>query len=547
MNVLRSALLVGGMTMVSVALLVVFLLRSNRGVGEDGTYQVWGNFRDVTGIAEGTKVTIAGFPVGQVVSVKLEGEVVRVTLRVKDEIALYTGTRDPETGALINAASLSRVSSSLLGDYYLEFKPGATGARLRDGDQIPQVTTASAIDRVVSKMEGAADVIPVIDKIAKDIQKITANAAAVFGNDEGAARFDELSQQLVATSRNLNDTSAWLRARLKDGTLARGGALDKGIEGFAKTAAQTAITMKKFDTFMTGATGSAKRSLANVELVTDNMRKALAGTDKGEVKTVFKDLADALQKAKDSLKRLDKVVADVEKVSGKIASGEGTVGRLIHDDKLITDMEAAVGGVGQLVDRVNRLETGIDLRGAYYGGLSSRSDERFRSQLGLRIQPTKDKYYFAAISGDIYNLRTQRLVNTQSSVNGGPTTTTDEAIRETDGGFKFGFQYARRWGPLVVRGGLIEQTAGFGMDLYAAHDRVRWENDFFRFTDEDIPRFRSTLLWRFLDFAYLQIGGDDIFSPSRADLFAGVGLTFTDNDLLLLFTAAPSVNVINAD
>ena len=145
MKELRATVLVGLLAVMSGGLVILGVLNSNRGLGASGdTYAVNAMFDDATGIAAGTKVTIAGYPVGEVDNVQLQGAVVRVTLRLRNGVQLYAGTRASKDAELRNAATLTRLQASLLGDYYLELTPGASGKELVAGDQVPIVVTTTA-------------------------------------------------------------------------------------------------------------------------------------------------------------------------------------------------------------------------------------------------------------------------------------------------------------------------------------------------------------------------------------------------------------------
>lgn len=540
MKELRATVLVGLLAVVSVALVIFGVLNSNRGVGaEEDTYRVFAVFDDVTGVASGTKVTIAGFPVGQVERVVLRGTEVHVELRLRNDVVLYGG-RKREDGRLVNAAMVTRVQASLLGDYYLELKPGADGKKLEAGDTVPIVITATAIEATLARLETAADVIPKIDQIAGDIAKITANAAKVFGADDGAKRFDEIAENLVATSRNLVATTESVKSRFAEGSLAPGGDLDKSIAGlreFTRQANSLAVLARGG---VDRGTASALRSLDNVEDITKSVRNMIGRNEKG-VENAMGTMTSTLRKVEETLGRIDRVVANLELVTEKTAKGEGAIGRLLTSDKLVREAEAMVADTRSFVSRFVNLQSGIDFQTNRYAKLPNTDAEAWRSQLTLRLQPSKEKYYLVTISSDIVPLTQRRGVNTASTLDGGPTSILDETIRETNDVVKVGFQYVRRWGPVALRGGVIESRAGFGADLFAFSDRLQTSVDVFALTDPR-PRVRAAILLRFVSWAYVQVGGDMLLTPDR-DVFFGAGLAFTDNDLLLLFASAPSVQM----
>ncbi|MEY3011958.1 MAG: hypothetical protein RIT45_693 [Pseudomonadota bacterium] len=540
MKELRATVLVGLLAIVSIALVVFGVLNSNRGVGgEEETFRVNAVFDDVTGVASGTKVTIAGFPVGQVDKVALRGTEVHVDIRLRKDVVLYAG-RKREDGKLVNAAMVTRVQASLLGDYYLELKPGAEGKQLGPGDTIPIVVTATAIEATLARLETAANVIPKIDQIAGDVARITANAAKVFGSDDGAKRFDEIADNLVQTSRNLVSTTDSVKARFAEGTLAPGGDLDKTIvslRDFSRSAnSLLAVTRGGVDR----GTASALRSLDNVEDITKSVRNMIGRNEKG-VENAMGTMTSTLRKVEETLARIDRVVENLEAVTAKTRKGEGAIGRLLTSDKLVREAEAMVSETRSFVSRFVNLQSGIDFQTNRYAKLPDTDAEAWRSQLTLRLQPSKEKYYLVTISSDIVPLTQRRGVNTASTVNGGTTSILDETIRETNDVVKFGFQYVRRWGPVALRGGVIESRAGFGADLFAFSDRLQASVDVFALTDPR-PRLRAAVLLRFVSWAYVQVGGDMLLTPER-DVFVGAGLAFTDNDLLLLFASAPAVQM----
>lgn len=540
MKELRATVLVGLLAVMSVGLVILGVLNSNRGLGASGdTYQVTAIFDDATGIATGTKVTIAGYPVGEVDRVQLKGAVVRVTLRLRKGVQLYGGTRASEDEELRNAATLTRLQASLLGDYYLELTPGASGKQLEAGDLVPIVVTTTAIQATLDRLETAAKIIPKIDSIAGDIAKVTANAAKVFGGAEGANRFDEMSKNLVKTSGDLARATKTLRKRLEKGPLAAGGELDAtvvGMKTFTDAANQFAARANRS---MDVATASAMRSLGNVEQVTRSVRE-IVGRNKTGVEDTVGNLRSTLTKLEDTLGRLDRTLGTIEQVASKTAEGQGTVGRLLTDDTLVREAEGAMTKANELMRRYTASETGIDFRTAYYAGFAGqKTDASWRSQLSLRIQPSKEKYYLLHVSSDIYNQPLGRVV--VSSTDGQTASTLQEQVVESNDNVKFGFQYVRRWGPLALRGGVIESVAGLGVDLFVLDDRVTLGTDLFRLTADEGPRLRTTLLWYFMPWAYVQFGGDDLLVSDRRDMFFGVGMSFTDNDLMLLFLGAPSV------
>ncbi len=544
MKHLRATLAVGLLAVAGILLVMFGVWRSNRGIGTGSdTYRLVAMFDDITGITGGTKVTIAGYTVGQVDEIKLIGTRVRVVIRIKRTVVAYAGLRDPATNELRNAAALTRVQASFLGDFYLELAPGAAGRVLKEGDTIPRVITATGLQATLAKMEDITAIVPKIDKIVTDVSKITNNAAQVFGGEKGAARFDELAANLVKSSENLSETTHELRERLVHGALAPGGDLDKGLHGFADTMVKVNTILDRTDALVAHDGGMITRTLENAESVTRSIRDLLGRNQEG-VDTAVGTVSATLKKLQDTLTHVDGVISNLQAATKDAAEGKGTVGRLLHDDKLIKGAERMMDDAGGLLARYARLETSIDYRFAVYS--QQRHDPSslsWQSHMSLRLSPTPDKFVQATITSDNLGKVTKltRVTTTQVGKSGAPPVS--EQFTETTSDWKIGIVYGRRFSFLTLRGGLIESTAGAGVDVHLFNDRITVSGDIFRFTDAPMPRLRLLLLWEFWHHVYAWAGGDELLYPStRADIFGGIGLSFTDNDLRILFAAAPSIS-----
>lgn len=547
----RATLLVGLLVLASFAAVIVGVMHSNRGVGTgDDTYQLKAWFDDVTGVAPGTKITVAGFVVGQVESVQLQGGRVEVHVRLRRFVKAYTGVRGGEDNQILNGAVLQRLQASLLGDYYLELAPGAQGRILKEGDEIQCVITATALQSTMLKLESASAIVPKIDKIASDVSKITANAAKVLGSEGGEQKFEEIANNLVTASKNLSDTTKALQDRLSTGVFAKEGDLDKGLREFALLAARSNAIVDQASGLLSRGGSSAERSLGNVEEITASIRDLVGrnttGVDStfGTVSTTLKKLQETLSHVDVMVAKMEKVVANIDGVAQNVADGKGNIGRLLKDETLIRTSEGIVTETKGLLERYTRLETGIDYRLATYARGQTNPDAlKWQSHLSLRFQLREDKYVMATLTSDNLGKVTHLTRVTSTAAGNAQASKLTEDFTETSPDFKIGVQYAKRFGPLTLRGGLMESSAGGGIDLHALEDRITFSGDLFRFRDAPLPRLRVGVTWEFLKHVYAWVGGDELLYPStRADIFGGVGLSFTDNDLKILFAAAPSVS-----
>lgn len=76
------------------------------------TYALFARFRDASGLPVGSRVVIAGLPLGEVTSLEIDGHAALVRFTVKAHVQVWSN------------AIVSKKPSSELGDYYLELDPG---------------------------------------------------------------------------------------------------------------------------------------------------------------------------------------------------------------------------------------------------------------------------------------------------------------------------------------------------------------------------------------------------------------------------------------
>jgi len=232
---------------------------------------------------------------------------------------------------------------------------------------------------------------------------------------------------------------------------------------------------------------------------------------------------------------------NIRAVTEEIRGGKGNVGSLVYDDRLYASLlssaqrteEAAlklnlalenvnnlavnadrvVSDAGVIVDKAAGLGVQVDAQSRY--ALLSAS---FRGGASLRLEPrSRDRWY---------------RVGVNSAPDG------QDPLLDVE--------LARRWGPLTFRGGLLENTAGLGLDLQP----LGWlgiSGEIFDFNAESLPNLRGTVtLYPFFDPAsdkpwnwlYLQ-GGVDAALDARRDYFFGAGLRFADEEVRGLVGLVP--------
>ena len=106
----------------------VYSMLGGAKVGAPKGYMVHGYIKDATGLANHSRVNIAGIPVGQIERISLENGKARVDVRMHGDVKLF------------ESASLGKKSASILGESAIVLTPGFEGERvLVDGDEVRSI------------------------------------------------------------------------------------------------------------------------------------------------------------------------------------------------------------------------------------------------------------------------------------------------------------------------------------------------------------------------------------------------------------------------
>jgi phospholipid/cholesterol/gamma-HCH transport system substrate-binding protein len=451
-----------------------------------GGYTVYARMRDASGVAKLSQVRVAGIAVGNVTSVKLDHDRARIDISVSPDIKLYED------------AAISKVASSLLGEYYLAIAPGTEGrSELKDGDRISNVIEAQTTD----------DIMRQVSDISKDVKQVTQALAATIGTDQGREDIKTTLKNLAEVTEALNQTVRENRESIKS--------ILSNVESITNKGAP-----------------EVEKILENVRVTTNEVRSLMAASDagkpqsEGQVRQIIEKVNRASEKLETTLKNLDTV-------TGRLDRGEGTLGRLSKDDHLINEVEGVADDIGDFVGGLSRIQTIVTMR-TDYQFLSS----TVKSYLELRIQPREDKYYLIEVVNDPRGLTHFEQVDVDTTNTNDPPHYR-EVRTVTANSLRFSLQFAQSFGPFTGRFGIKESTGGVGLDTLLLDNRFEIRQDLFGFGEVVLPRWRVSLGYEFVNRAWLLGGVDDILSGSRRDYFVGMQLRFNDEDLKSVLPFAP--------
>ncbi len=272
------------------------------------------------------------------------------------------------------------------------------------------------------------------------------------------------------------------------------------------------------------------RILLNIERVSGDLAQM---TDDNRVKigdvmtrlqSVSRNLDQYINEA--SLSRLDASLRNIEDITEKINRGEGTVGRLINDDSTIQEINTAITSINTFLGGFASMETSIDFHSEYFT-----TSDMTKSYLGVKLQPGLDRYYQVQIIDDPRGV-SGRVV-TETSIDGGPLTSREETTTYSNR-VKFSVLFAKNFYDLTLKGGIIQNSGGLGVDYHFFNRRLRLSLELF---DLEAPYLRSFARYNILQGIYLIGGVDDAFAQQGpANTFIGGGIFITNDDLKTLAT-----------
>ncbi|MDR1929268.1 MAG: MlaD family protein [Treponema sp.] len=275
--------------------------------------------------------------------------------------------------------------------------------------------------------------------------------------------------------------------------------------------------------------------LESVALITAQTEMLLSANS-GEIDASFTDIHLALE--------------NIRQITGEIAGGRGNVGQMIYDDRLyaailstveqtektVDKLEVVIEDAGEVVKRAAGMGIQIDSN-VDYGFLLN----QVRAGASLRLEPASaDRWYRIGVNGAPNGVTTRTVTTTTAGTTASPGTTTSYTdTSETKYSFSVDAEIARRWGMLTLRGGLLESTAGFGVDFTPLR-QVSVSGELFNFGRSGAyPNLTGTVTfypffnpdadkpWNWL---YLQGGVYDALNSTR-DVFIGGGLRFADREV----------------
>jgi phospholipid/cholesterol/gamma-HCH transport system substrate-binding protein len=460
-------------------------------------FTVYVYFRDTAGLDEKTKVKIAGVDAGAIEKIELKEGVAKLTLSVRKDVVLYSD------------AVASIKATGLLGDKYLEINIGERQPQLKNGDAIPNVIELIDIDDILRKLS----------KVSENISILAVSLNETFGSEESKNALKETVLNLGNITSNLNGTIVANDRNLRnvlDNIKNLTASLSEVVD---KNKGPLSATISNFQDF------SGKLKTDGPELIA-NLNKAT------------RDLKEMIDENKSAVKS---TVSSLNNIAQQVDKGEGTLGKLVKDDKLYDSINKAAEGLDRTIGAIDRFKTFITFQADY---LTEPNDAK--GYFYVTLQPKPDKYYILGVVGDpLGSVSTKKTKTTNST----GTTTVKKDVTEQE--IEFTAQIAKRFSDsesfknTALRIGLTESTFGAGADYFFNKDKAKASVDIWDFSNDEEgsknPHVKVGVDYYLFRNVFVTAGADNVLNKKWRGGYAGVGVRFEDEDFKYLFGNLPRI------
>jgi phospholipid/cholesterol/gamma-HCH transport system substrate-binding protein len=182
-----------------------------------------------------------------------------------------------------------------------------------------------------------------------------------------------------------------------------------------------------------------------------------------------------------------------------------------------------------MLDVSSKLQTSVDFHSEYLAG-----QDLWKSYIGLKVQPGLDRYYLIQVIDDPTGVRTR--TKTQSTSTPGTDLTVDET-KTSYNRMKLTLLFAKNFYDFTVRGGMIENSGGVGVDYRFFRNRLQFTTEAFQFSKLNL---RTSLTYHIVKGVYVTGGIFDALNKNDGySNYIGAGLSFTNDDMKYLMTRMP--------
>jgi len=380
-------------------------------------------------------------------------------------------------------STVALAQESLLGGKYINILPGSSKNFLQQGDVLKRQKRNVSLDEMGTEISLAAE------ELKQFIHELRQTL-----NNQSRDQLKETFSNLAKLTRDLKEVVE----RNKE-----------NIDNLIKNINSAAVEFGNMSSKFSNSADTINSNLPNIMKKLNNILVSFDGVGK-TLNEKLPILADKFETIED---QLDGVIKENRKplnsalksVDGFFKKGQGTI------DKL----DSYLNSVTQ-----SRLDLGMDF---FYMANDANTRGVFRAD----YMPSFGRHYMI----DVVSLPDYSEIDKNGKF--------PAEIDHSKSKFYVSAQIGKRYRNFMVRGGLIESTAGFGLDYYLYHDRLKLTIESFDFgAVNDLrgkdPHLRAMARLRFLKHIDGYVGADNILNKDAFNVMFGMGVSFEDDRIKYL-------------
>jgi phospholipid/cholesterol/gamma-HCH transport system substrate-binding protein len=472
---------------VFLGLLSLFILsmqvNSFSNFGKKG-YTVYAYINDATGLEKNAKIKLRGVDIGYLEDKKLYNQEVKLKLFIEKNIKI------PKNSIV----SLSQ--DSMLGGKYIEIIPSNSNEFLTAGESIKKYKKIASFNEAVDSINAAAQEFKTfmkklnngVDKNAiSNLQQILANLKT------GTKYFKEI---LAENRNNLKETISGAKQMIAT--------INNRLPKIMK---QIDDLSAEFRT--TGKTINAKlpKIMAQLDDLTAEFKQTGISINKK-----LPILMDKFENLEDNA--TDILVENKDSLHNAIASA----------DTFFTSGGSAFDKLDDYFTSLTKSELDVEI--ATY---QMTKDSYAETRALVAYRPKPDKYYILGVTST-KDYTNKEYINQDKHIKSKTFITAE---------------LGKRYNNTILRGGIIDSTGGVGIDYFMYNDKLKLSAEAYDFNAVndirgDNAHARVEARYQMFNHINLYAGYDNFLNKESANLFVGLGIAFSDNDLKTILSSGGS-------
>ena len=488
---MRNEVKVGVFIFLGILSLIFLTLQINslHDINKKG-YTLYALIGDASGLAKKAKVKMKGVEIGNVEDLKLNGNNVKLKLFIQNGVEIPKGS----------AVTLGQ--DNFLGGKYVKIIPSNSLIFYKPKEEITEYINTVSMDNVMANINSAVnDVKTLIKKLNNTLDEKTIN-------------------NLKQTIQNIKDSSITLKSVLNTANEKIPGLLDN-TNNLVLEYKRLGVTLnKKIPTILNRTDTLVGKFNKTGDIINAKLPIILDKTD--SLTSKFNKTGDILNA------KLDKLMDEYIKL------GKNANEILNNNKKGIKEAVASAkdffvsGGesfkkIDNYLSSLSKSQILVDISSNYMVG-----DDYFKTSAYISYLPVPTKYYILGVTSakDYSDLTKINLDHQEDKI-------------------YISAEYGKRFDNLLLRGGIIENTGGLGLDYFLNHDKVKLSGEIYDFNAVNDVRGSNphlTFKGTYLYLKHIQfIGGvDNVLNTDARKFFLGVGVKFKDNDLKTILSGGSS-------